>query len=130
VTTKHVEGGAWICEISLRVEYSNTETEEEKLPRPKTTPLKTLQQAFRATMSEAIAEAQQTLLAEGADMCMKNFTRNVVCVKLSGDEFSDLSIVDLPGLIQSASTAEDQKDVDRVRSLVESYMAEVQAICA
>lgn len=81
-------------------------------------------------MSEAIAEAQQTLLAEGADMCMKNFTRNVVCVKLSGDEFSDLSIVDLPGLIQSASTAEDQKDVDRVRSLVESYMAEVQAICA
>ena len=57
-----------------------------------------------------------------------NFTANVVCVNIAGDGCPDLSLVDLPGLIQSTENKDDEGDIGRVEELVRSYLASSETV--
>ena len=46
------------------------------------------------------------------------FSRNVVCVELTGPDLADLSFVDLPGIVQNA----DAEIVNLIEDLVNSYI--------
>ncbi|CAE6451057.1 unnamed protein product [Rhizoctonia solani] len=51
-----------------------------------------------------------------------SFTKNTVIVKLTGRELSDLSFVDLPGIIVSTSDDRNKGDIKLVQKLISSYM--------
>ncbi|PPQ82662.1 hypothetical protein CVT24_004200 [Panaeolus cyanescens] len=56
------------------------------------------------------------------------FSHNCVSLQISGPEVADLSFCDLPGLISSISSDEDQGDVQLVTNLVTSYIKKPRCI--
>eukprot|EP00455_Lapot_gusevi_P011060 TRINITY_DN15079_c0_g1_i1.p1 TRINITY_DN15079_c0_g1~~TRINITY_DN15079_c0_g1_i1.p1 ORF type:complete len:186 (-),score=16.58 TRINITY_DN15079_c0_g1_i1:80-637(-) len=58
------------------------------------------------------------------------FTRNVVCLKIQGRGVGNLSMIDLPGLIQVTETKEDERYIGLVKGLVQHYIANDQTIIA
>ncbi|CAE6461254.1 unnamed protein product [Rhizoctonia solani] len=57
-----------------------------------------------------------------------SFTKNTVIVKLTGRELSDLSFVDLPGIIVSTSDDRNKGDIKLVQKLISSYMSKASTI--
>ena len=51
-----------------------------------------------------------------------SFSKNYVSLEISGPELTDLSFVDLPGLIASVGRGSDDRDIELVKSLVTSYI--------
>jgi hypothetical protein len=51
-----------------------------------------------------------------------SFSKNYVSLEISGSELTDLSFVDLPGLIASVGRGSDARDIELVKSLVTSYI--------
>lgn len=122
VTTKNAPGQPWTCRISLRItvddesggQYSPPVIEECcVLQEPK-------------DMPEQIEQAQKILLERVTNGT--NFTANVVCVNIAGDGCPDLSLVDLPGLIQSTENKDDEGDIGRVEELVRSYLESSETV--
>lgn len=50
------------------------------------------------------------------------FSTNVVCLKVTGPEVADLTIIDLPGIISSVGPGEDPKNIEIVTNLSKHYM--------
>ena len=71
-------------------------------------------------MANKIADAQKAILAKGGGT---KFSRNVVCIEIESGDCHDLSIVDLPGLIESSDTKEDEIYITLIHDLVRSYLS-------
>ncbi|KAF9783799.1 P-loop containing nucleoside triphosphate hydrolase protein [Thelephora terrestris] len=52
-----------------------------------------------------------------------SFSKNCVCLELSGPDLTDLSFCDLPGLIVSVGHGGNDSDIELVRDLVKSYIS-------
>ena len=50
------------------------------------------------------------------------FSRNVIVLEISGQKVSDLSLVDLLGLISNVGVGEDRNNIQLVEDLVTSYI--------
>lgn len=50
------------------------------------------------------------------------FSRNVVVLEITGPNVTDLTLVDLPGIIQSVGHNEDKGNIQLVENLVKSYI--------
>ena len=57
-----------------------------------------------------------------SDESEMSFSKNYVSLEISGPQLTDLSFVDLPGLIASVGRGGDDRDIDLVKSLVTSYI--------
>jgi hypothetical protein len=55
------------------------------------------------------------------------FTRNVVCVEISGTDL-DLTLIDLPGIIQSVGENEDIRMIKMITDLVHFYIKKERAL--
>ncbi|KAI0759258.1 P-loop containing nucleoside triphosphate hydrolase protein [Trametes elegans] len=64
-------------------------------------------------------------LAELARRAVNKFSRNVVCVSISGPDLPDLSFIDLPGLIQNENS---DGDIRLVEELAKSYISSSSTI--
>lgn len=51
-----------------------------------------------------------------------SFSKNYVSLEISGPELTDLSFVDLPGLIASVGTGGNARDIELVKSLITAYI--------
>lgn len=51
------------------------------------------------------------------------FSRNVVVLEISGPEVTDLTLVDLPGIIQNVGKGEDRNNIQLVEDLVKHYIS-------
>lgn len=51
------------------------------------------------------------------------FSRSVIVLEISGPDVTDLTLVDLPGIIQNVSKGEDPNNIPLVQDLVKSYIA-------
>lgn len=51
------------------------------------------------------------------------FSRNVVVLEITGPNVTDLTLVDLPGIIQSVGHGEDKNNIQLVENLVKSYIS-------
>lgn len=51
------------------------------------------------------------------------FSKNVVCVSVEGPNVADLTLIDLPGIIQAVDNAEDAGNIELVNDLVKEHMA-------
>ncbi|KAL4246136.1 hypothetical protein ABKN59_008971 [Abortiporus biennis] len=50
------------------------------------------------------------------------FSSNVVCLDISGPDVTDLSFIDLPGIIQNVAPGEDRNNITAVRKMVEDHI--------
>ncbi|CAK4033085.1 dynamin GTPase [Lecanosticta acicola] len=64
----------------------------------------------------------------GGENSTRAFTRDVLSVEIAGPGRPQLTLVDLPGLIMSASKMQSEADVKLIHSLVGDYLAEKRTI--
>ncbi|KAF8878222.1 P-loop containing nucleoside triphosphate hydrolase protein [Infundibulicybe gibba] len=125
-------GKPWSCKISIRQEYNTqgqrlaevTETAFGNIITNKDDVEIALRQAQFAVLhpnmsySDILSLPFENLLNIKPQGTTLLFSRNVVCVDLEGPELTDLSFVDLPGLIENA----EPTTVKFVENLVTSYI--------
>lgn len=51
------------------------------------------------------------------------FSRNVACLEISGPNVTDLTLIDLPGIIQNVGKGEDKTNIQLVEDLVTHYIS-------
>lgn len=51
-----------------------------------------------------------------------SFSENVVVLEITGQEVTDLTLVDLPGIISNAGPNGDEKDVKLIEDMVTGYI--------
>ncbi|KAH9937926.1 P-loop containing nucleoside triphosphate hydrolase protein [Epithele typhae] len=127
--------GSWTCQIKIRTEYAadgcSRLDEVTELPfgpcltdKNEVEPM--LRRAQAAILNPHMPAASFVNMDNadigGASVGGKKplaFSRNIVCVELSGPELADLSFVDLPGIVQNA----EKELVTLVEDLVKSYIS-------
>ncbi|KAK7040880.1 hypothetical protein VNI00_009476 [Paramarasmius palmivorus] len=127
--------GSWSCRISIREEYDG---QGKRLDEIKEQPFGDII-TNKSEVEPALRRAQfavlnpkvqrQAILASSVDRLPElvaststkssSFSRNIVCVDLEGPELTDLSFIDLPGLIQNAP---EEETIALVESLVLSHI--------
>jgi len=139
ICTKNDRDVEWIADISLRMNYDDADGTTRTSPQ--TIHLQTLHEPNQ--METALLEAQALVLNPKSFLDHKwpggknqareeiqkrpieswelKFTRNVVQVVLRGKEFHNLIVTDLPGLIQSTDTREDERYINMIYDLCEDY---------
>lgn len=98
----------WHCQISIRWEFDTSGKRKGKVEEVPFGPLITkkedvelaLRRAQSAVLNPTVPTAE--LLGKTADSLRRidnqyKFSRNTVCIQLSGPELTDLAFVDLPG---------------------------------
>ncbi|ETO25748.1 myxovirus resistance 1 [Reticulomyxa filosa] len=95
----HTQDTKWKCTIKVRWEWNDR----------KKTHLHQVREEEIATVTEreavaGIVEKAQKVLLEKAEV---KFSRNVICVEVQTSDCVDLTVVDLPGLIQAVENEED-----------------------
>lgn len=71
-------------------------------------------------MATRIQEAQEAILVHANG---KKFSHNVVCIEIVSSDCQDLSLIDLPDLIESSESQVDKIYVELILSLVRDYLA-------
>lgn len=98
---------------------------------------KTKLKGFSETISDfkelpRLIETATELMGLNAPTSDKNstraFTRDVLSVEIAGPGRPQLTLVDLPGLIQSANKMQSEADIRLIHSLVGDYLAEKRTI--
>ncbi|CAG8449196.1 7137_t:CDS:2 [Gigaspora rosea] len=56
------------------------------------------------------------------------FTKNVVCIEIKGPDVPNLSLIDLPGIIQHVDRAEDRRFIGLIEELVKDYIRNDKSI--
>ncbi|KAI0446362.1 P-loop containing nucleoside triphosphate hydrolase protein [Xylaria telfairii] len=67
-------------------------------------------------------------MAMGISMQGKGFSKDLLRIEISGPQHPHLTIVDLPGLIHSATKQQSASDVDLVTDVVQTYMKQPRSI--
>ncbi|KAK7040881.1 hypothetical protein VNI00_009477 [Paramarasmius palmivorus] len=129
--------GTWRCHIKIRQEYDE---QGKRLAEIKEVPFgstilsreevePTLRKAQFAVLNPRLDK--KTVLSTSVDQLDSlptngksfSFSRNVVCVDLEGPELTDLSFIDLPGIIQNAP------DDETIRLVEELVLSHTQGNC-
>lgn len=118
----HSDTEDWKCTIKIRWEWddlkrkflNNVKEQEVGIVR---TPIE---------VASLVTLAQRSLL----DKAGVKFSRNVICVEVESTQCVDLTIVDLPGLIQAVENEIDARYIDLVRFLVEDYIRRPNTLIA
>jgi hypothetical protein len=104
---------AWSCRVSIRWEFDDNGKQRdhvreisfgEEISNPKDVEL-ALRRAQAAVLNpsaapETLAQASEAALKKQLGRNALTFSRNVVCVDLSGPDMVDLAFIDLPGAFQ------------------------------
>ncbi|KAI9456485.1 P-loop containing nucleoside triphosphate hydrolase protein [Boletus coccyginus] len=81
-----------------------------------------IRRAQRAILNPSNDPKKYLLQDDISDENEVSFSKNYVSLEISGPELTDLSFVDLPGLIASVGRGSDDRDIELVKSLVTSYI--------
>lgn len=58
----------------------------------------------------------------------RSFAGDVVVVEVSGSDVVDLTLVDLPGIIQVVGPGEDESNKDLIKGLIRRYISDKNAL--
>eukprot|EP00923_Selenidium_pygospionis_P060433 GHVN01106351.1.p1 GENE.GHVN01106351.1~~GHVN01106351.1.p1 ORF type:complete len:357 (+),score=71.71 GHVN01106351.1:24-1073(+) len=114
----------WSCEIKLREVFNDSTN--TMLINSREIPFAVLTHDQQGFLAEKVGDAQTQLLSLSGNK--QKFTRNIVVVDLQGPECGDLALVDLPGLIQSTESSEDERYIMCVQDLVLDYIKKPNTI--
>lgn len=56
------------------------------------------------------------------------FSENVICIEVRGNNVRDLAVVDLPGLIANVGENEDERNIDLIKNLAKNEIAKEDCI--
>ncbi|KAG9296191.1 hypothetical protein G9A89_014783 [Geosiphon pyriformis] len=56
------------------------------------------------------------------------FTKNVICLDIQGPDVPNLSLIDLPGIIQHTERTEDEKFIGLIQDLIQKYIQNEKSI--
>jgi GTP-binding protein EngB required for normal cell division len=76
------------------------------------------------TLFESISHKLQEILPENNELM---FTQNVICVDIQGEDI-DLTLIDLPGIIQSVGLNQDKTMIGMIERLVKSYIKKERSL--
>lgn len=124
-------GESWSCQISIRWEFENDGKPKNKVQEHIFGPLITnkadvelyLRRAQSAVLNPSTDSAKflgktaRDLKSTGNEL---KFSRNTVCVQLSGPELTDLAFVDLPGVPHPLSYCCEMLTLDQASSRTNS----------
>ncbi|KZO95026.1 hypothetical protein CALVIDRAFT_565135 [Calocera viscosa TUFC12733] len=127
--------GKWKCSISLRIEYKDGEKLEDvdTIPFSKkiVDPSKVEVMIRRAQLAILSPSREFSLFLKGnldklASLRELPFSRNVICIEVSGSGLTDLTFVDLPvprkGIISSVQDPADADLIELIKSMVREYL--------
>ena len=145
----HDSSGPWSCQIKIRWEFSDASRRRAEVEEvdfgPRLLDRSRVEIMLRRAQAAVLNPARP--LSEFLEMDERDprltvkeknqyqFSRNVVCVELTGPDLADLSFVDLPGMLgNNANTADahciagivqnaDDEVIKLVEDLVKSYIA-------
>ncbi|KAG6901313.1 hypothetical protein C0995_013794 [Termitomyces sp. Mi166 len=117
--------GAWSCTISLRISYASDGTSIATAETTQFGPIITDKKDVEIWIRRAQAALLNPLVPHNdffnkTDKDLKKrpnalqFSKNVVCVHITDPDLTDLSFIDLPGLIQNS----DDEDIALIKNLV------------
>ncbi|CAG8461341.1 4208_t:CDS:2 [Dentiscutata heterogama] len=133
----------WSCQFSLRKEYDEN---GKRLSHPKELKFGELidnpdeveimaRRAQKALLNPADNydayldwEFGNTSYDEDSKSNALKFTKNVVCIEIRGPDVPNLSLIDLPGIIQHVDRAEDRKFIGLIEELVKDYIKNDKSI--
>jgi GTP-binding protein EngB required for normal cell division len=133
----------WKCRLKLRTEYDALGT---RLSQPTEAPFgpdisnPSHVETFIRLAQKALLNPSKTpssflnydldKLSSERDANQLRFTRNVVCIEVYGS-FTNLTLVDLPGIIHTVENKDDQHVIEDIQELVKDYtMSEKSIILA
>ncbi|KAG8993005.1 hypothetical protein FRB94_011150 [Tulasnella sp. JGI-2019a] len=138
--TQASPGEDWKCQVSLRYEFSDETGKrrsevQEKLFGPLVTDPSLLEDVLRraqlAILNPSVDQNKfvnfELSLLDGKNPPLNSskqlqFSKNVVCLDLSGPDVTDLSFIDLPGIISNVAPGEDRGNIELVRNLVTEHI--------
>ncbi|KAG9075764.1 hypothetical protein FS749_012528, partial [Ceratobasidium sp. UAMH 11750] len=123
---KHTSG-SWEARVLLRFESSSrAEISFGEALKDKGAVQDRIARAQKAVLCPDIDPRR--FLAEDLESRGRSFTKDTIVVEVFGSELSDLTFIDLPGLIANSSDALTENDIELVEELVTSYMATPTAL--
>lgn len=91
--------------------------------------------AFKETIPDleelpvVMEKAKQIMGIDGAGTSSSAFSLDVLSIDIAGPERPQLSLVDIPGLIQSSTKGVSNKDVQMVGEITDRYISRSRTIC-
>ncbi|KAI9441569.1 P-loop containing nucleoside triphosphate hydrolase protein [Lactarius indigo] len=128
--------GPWSCQVFLRRFTASNGTSVSDLPKePFGDPI-----TDKDLLEHRISRAQFAILnpstpagtfLEGDVDPGSNeltFSSNIVCLEITGPEYSEISFVDLPGLIHNVGTSGNRENIGLIKDLASSYVSKKNCI--
>lgn len=108
---------------------------DASLPKSEQDRLKSFDQTLTSfddvsRLTEEAADHMQLNKADKPDSIrmFKAFSRNILRIEIEGPDRIPLTLVDLPGLIQSPTSSQTDADIDLIRDMVDSYIKNPRTI--
>ncbi|KAI8896873.1 P-loop containing nucleoside triphosphate hydrolase protein [Globomyces pollinis-pini] len=127
----------WKCKVSLRFDVTN---DNEPLSKPHDQPFggdifdvneveERLKRAQKAILNPSIS-VDNVLSTHDLDLIENEieFTRNVVCIEISGPGVGVLTVIDLPGIISNTENKKDRKYINLIRDMCTYFMKQKNMI--
>ena len=80
-------------------------------------------------LPEVMSEALVVMGIESSDANSRAFAKDVLSIKIEGPTRPQLTVVDLPGIIQNETKGVTTSDLDLVHEITNSYISQERTIC-
>jgi GTP-binding protein EngB required for normal cell division len=129
--------GPWLCQVFLRRVTASDGTIVSDLPKEPFGDLimdKNLledrisraQLAILNPSTPAVAFLERNVADLGSNEL--TFSPNIVCLEITGPDYSEISFVDLPGLIHNVGTSGNRDNIELIKNLASSYVSKQNCI--
>ncbi|KAH9006239.1 P-loop containing nucleoside triphosphate hydrolase protein [Lactarius hatsudake] len=128
--------GPWSCQVYLRRVIASSGTTVSDLPKEPFGDLITDKDLLEDRISRAQfailnpSTPAGTFLEGDADPGSNEltFSPNIICLEITGPEYSEISFVDLPGLIHNVGTSGNRENIGLIKKLASSYVSKKNCI--
>ncbi|KAH8996866.1 P-loop containing nucleoside triphosphate hydrolase protein [Lactarius akahatsu] len=128
--------GAWSCQVYLRRVIASSGTSVSDLPKEPFGGLITDKDLLEDRISRAQfailnpSTPAGTFLEGDADPGGNEltFSPNIICLEITGPDYSEISFVDLPGLIHNVGTSGNRENIGLIKKLASSYVSKKNCI--
>jgi len=128
--------GPWSCQVFLRRVTASNGISVSDLPKESFGDLIT----DKELLEDRISRAQLAILnpSRPANTFLDSdtvagtneltFSPNIVCLEITGPDYSEISFVDLPGLIHNVGTSGNRANIKLIQNLASSYVSKKNSI--
>jgi len=109
--------------LSYAAEFSGFVTLQRYGQNSAATIVKPTQIFSKSEITDEIERLTKVLIAEGQEI-----SDDSIVIKVSGPEFPNLTLIDLPGLVHTVESEEKKSMIPRIRALVTRYLTQARTV--